>query len=62
MPNQITLLTTEIEKVMDALVAKQFTGGIIKIAVLEDKHVVIRDQNDFLVAQWTRPNEELVTG
>lgn len=50
----VTLLTTEIEKIMDALAEKQFTGGIINIIVLDEKEVVLRDKNNFLIASWKR--------
>ena len=57
----VTLLTTEIEKIMDGLVEKQFTGGIIKIYVL-DRDVVIRDKNNFLITKWTRPPDDDTEG
>lgn len=55
----ITLLTTEIEKIMDALVEKKFTGGIIKITE-KNQQISIRDKDDFLIKAWIRPNDEAV--
>ncbi len=53
MQNSITLLTIEIEKIKEALIARQFTGGIIKIAE-KNNEVTVRHKDDMLIGRWQR--------
>lgn len=57
----VTLLVTEIDKIIEAITEKQFTGGIIKIIDHGDV-IIIRDVNDMLVTSWTREVEEQTSG
>lgn len=58
MAQKIKILTTELEKIMDGLVANQFTGGVIEI-VVDDPYVTIRDVHGAKVTSWTRQEDEI---
>ncbi|MGN6293750.1 MAG: hypothetical protein ACTHMV_13485 [Chitinophagaceae bacterium] len=49
----VTIYTSEIEKIFDALVFNEYTGGTISIEV-NHPNVFLRDKEGKIISSWTR--------